>query len=128
MRRVRMTLAVVAVGSVAALGAGCGGGGSDTGATPSSTPTAQTTIPADTGSSTAAAGDAAAGKTFFEGTCQGCHTAGGTEAGAGPKLAGMGLTADAIKKQIQTPRGAMPPNLASGADLDNVIAYVESIQ
>lgn len=70
----------------------------------------------------------AAGKTFYETTCQGCHPAGGTQAGAGPVLAGKGLTADAITTQITTPAGTMPAGLASGADLENVTAFLQSLQ
>lgn len=73
-------------------------------------------------------GDAAAGKATFEGVCQGCHANGGNDAGVGPKLAGVGLTADAIKTQIVNGKGVMPGGLVSGADLDNVTAYVVSIQ
>lgn len=75
-----------------------------------------------------AAGDAAAGKTFFEGTCQGCHPAGGTADGVGPKLEGIGWDADQISNQVENGGGAMPPGLASGADLENVVAYVLSLQ
>ena len=74
-------------------------------------------------------GDIAAGKTSFEGACQGCHLAGGTEGGGvGPKLAGLGLPLAQIKMQIQNGKGAMPGGLLSGTDLDNAAAYVESIQ
>lgn len=140
MGRIRVALAIAAVGSVAAFGAiGCGGDGDDTGTTPPATETTVQTT--DTGAVTdtgatdtgatdteAAEGDVAAGKTFFEGACQACHPAGGNEVGAGPKLAGIGWSADQIKNQIEKPVGTMPPNLASGEDLDNVVAYVVSLQ
>lgn len=80
------------------------------------------------GGAAAASGDVAAGKTIFEATCQGCHTAGGTVAGVGPKLQGMGLSLDKIKYQITNGGGGMPGGLLSGTDLDNAAAYVESIQ
>ncbi|MCX6410527.1 MAG: cytochrome c [Actinobacteria bacterium] len=81
------------------------------------------------GSGTAAAsGDVAAGKTVFEANCQGCHPAGGTTAGVGPKLQGMGLSLDKIEYQITNGGGGMPGGLISGTDLDNAAAYVESIQ
>ena len=77
----------------------------------------------------APAGDAAAGMTFFASTCAGCHLNNGTAAGGvGPKLAGLGLTADRVRNQVINGGGAMPPGLASGTDLDNVVAYVLSIQ
>lgn len=85
--------------------------------------------PADGGEATGgAAGDAAAGKTVFEANCQGCHPAGGTQAGVGPQLSATALDAAGIKTTVQNGRGAMPGGLVSGADLDNVVAYVDSIK
>ena len=52
-------------------------------------------------------------------------TAGG---GVGPQLAGAGLTEDQIREQVINGGGAMPPGLAQGQDLDNVTAYVLSLQ
>lgn len=85
--------------------------------------------PADGGDAAGgAAGDVAAGKTAFEANCQGCHPAGGTQAGAGPALNTTALDTAAIKNQIINGKGAMPGGLVSGADLDNVVAYVDSIK
>lgn len=87
--------------------------------------------PADTGGGgggEAAKGDAAAGETVFASSCGGCHLNGGQEAGVGPKLAGLGLDATTIENQIVNGGAAMPAGLVSGEDLDNVVAYVESIQ
>ncbi len=65
----------------------------------------------------------------FKASCTGCHLNDGTEAGGvGPKLEGLGLSAETIKNQVVNGGGAMPPGLASGADLDAVTAYVVSIQ
>jgi cytochrome c551 len=85
------------------------------------------------GGSTAAGGgaegDAAAGKTVFAASCTGCHMNDGLDAGGvGPKLAGLGLTAERIETQIKNGGGAMPGGLVSGDDLTNVTAYVLSIQ
>jgi mono/diheme cytochrome c family protein len=75
------------------------------------------------------AGDAAAGETFFAATCTGCHMNNGQDAGGvGPQLAGQGLTADVVRTTVENGKGAMPPGLAQGEDLDNVVAYVVSIQ
>ena len=52
-------------------------------------------------------------------------TAGG---GVGPMLAGAGLTEQEIRDQVINGGGAMPAGLAQGQDLDNVVAYVLSIQ
>ena len=52
----------------------------------------------------------------------------GQDAGVGPKLAGLGLDAKFIEDRVTNGFGAMPPGLASGDDLANVVAYVKSIQ
>ncbi len=49
-------------------------------------------------------------------------------AGTGPQLAGAGLTEAQIREQVMNGGGAMPPGLATGQDLDNVTAYVLSLQ
>jgi hypothetical protein len=46
------------------------------------------------------------------------------EVGAGPRLVGANLTEEAIKNQVAHPRDAMPPNLVSGTDLDDVTAFI----
>jgi mono/diheme cytochrome c family protein len=97
-------------------------------ATTSTPPATTTATPPATGGGGGDAAAVAAGKTFFEGTCQACHTAGGTQAGVGPKLTGLGLTADRITNQIVNGGGAMPPGLASGTDLENVTKFVLSLQ
>lgn len=101
--------------------------------TPAETPPAETTpaetTPAETsGGGEEVAGDAAAGETAFAGSCGGCHVNGGQEAGVGPKLAGLGLAATRIEDQIVNGGATMPAGLASGDDLDNVVAYMVSIQ
>jgi mono/diheme cytochrome c family protein len=80
------------------------------------------------GGGEAAAGDVAAGKTTFEAVCQGCHPAGGTQAGVGPALTGSTQDAAALDVQITNGKGAMPGGLVSGQDKTNVIAYVLSIE
>jgi len=125
--------------NVVAFVLGLQGGATATTSTPTataSTPTATTSTPtATTSTPTATSGSGggdtaaiAAGKTFFEGSCQGCHTAGGTQAGVGPKLAGSGLTGDRITNQIVNGGGAMPPGLSSGVDLENVTKFLLSLQ
>jgi mono/diheme cytochrome c family protein len=85
--------------------------------------------PAETeGGGEEVSGDATAGKATFEAACQGCHANGGQEAGVGPKLAAAGLTADAVTTIVTNGQGAMPGGLVSGDDLENVTAYVLSIQ
>ncbi len=86
---------------------------------------------AATAAATAAAsgpGDVAAGRTIFEATCGGCHAGLGTEAGVGPRLAGIGWSDEQIRAQVTNGKGAMPGGLVSGTDLADVVAYVQSIQ
>ncbi len=159
MRRLRFGVALVLIGALAALVAGCGGSDPNEARTPANAPTVTNgqapvtttegeTVTGDAGGATtgttpttppatappaggAGGGDTAAigaGKTFFEGTCQVCHAAGGTQAGVGPKLAGTGLTADRVKNQVINGGGAMPPGLATGDDLENVTKFVVSLQ
>lgn len=118
------------------IGAGCGGSDPKEAETPANAPTVTngaTTTGGGTetsGGGGAAAGDAAAGKTYFEGgTCQGCHPAGGTQAGVGPDLTASKMTADELKTQIEQGKGAMPPQAqVTGADMENVVAYILSIR
>ena len=109
--------------TIPAPGAEAGSGGMDTAAAGGADAGA-----GDGAAAGGAAGDVAAGKTAFEANCQGCHPAGGTQAGAGPQLSNTKLDAAAVKNQIINGKGAMPGGLVSGADLDNVVAYVESIK
>jgi len=152
-RRLWVALPLVLVVAAMALASGCVDSSEEAAQTPSDARTvfntaAQTdsegktitapaaTAPAGGGETTgtggggeAPAGDVAAGETFFAATCTGCHLNGGQdEGGPGPKLAGLGLDAAAIESQVVNGGAAMPPGLASGADLDNVVAYVVSIQ
>lgn len=156
-RGLTITAAVVSSVAILGLGVGCGSSDSAS-VTPADAETIENsalqtdsqgkTIPAPGGTSDAApadaatdakpadggaaaggaAGDVAAGKTAFEANCQGCHPAGGTQAGAGPQLSATKLDSAAIKNQIINGKGAMPGGLVSGADLDNVVAYVDSIK
>ena len=153
-----LTIAAAVVASTALIGIGAGCGSSDSASvTPADATTidnvaAQTdsegkTVSAptaDSGSSAAtdaqapapdggegeaaATGDVAAGKAVFEANCQGCHPNGGTEAGVGPALVGSSLSTDQVRNQIVNGKGAMPGGLVSGTDLDNVVAYVDSIK
>ncbi len=105
------------------IGAGCGGSDPKEAETPANAPTV-------TNGAGKTAGDAAAGKTYFEGgSCQGCHPAGGTQAGVGPDLTASKMTADQLKTQIEKGGGAMPPQAqVTGDDLENVVAYILSIR
>ncbi len=135
MRRLRFGVAVVLIGALAAVAAGCGGSDPDEAKTPANAqtitngqPPVETSETSEDKGEGGVEGDVGAGKTAFESTCQSCHTAGGTKAGAGPVLAARGLTPDGIRNQIVNGGAAMPANLVQGADLDNVVAFVASLQ
>lgn len=154
MRRLWVALSLVAVIAAAGLLSGCVTSSDEDAQTPTNSPTvvnsaAQTdsegktiTAPAATapaggggggaesgGGGGEASGDVEAGLAVFQASCTGCHLGDGLEdGGVGPKLSGLGLTADAIETQIVNGKGAMPGGLVSGTDLDNVTAYVVSIQ
>jgi mono/diheme cytochrome c family protein len=81
------------------------------------------------GEGEAAAGDAAAGEQVFASICTTCHLNNCQDAGGvGPQLAGRGLEADYIATTIENGRGPMSPDLVSGTDFDNAVAYVLSLQ
>ena len=152
--RLTAVLVLVAIGATIGVMAGCGGSSADEAKTPANAPTVVNSAPqtdsqgktvpapgAATGGATTGGGattegggggggggDVAAGKTFFTQTCNGCHTNGGQQAGVGPKLAGAGLSEQRIHDQVVNGGGGMPPGLAKGQDLTNVVAYVVSIQ
>jgi mono/diheme cytochrome c family protein len=137
MRVSRGAVAALLVAGVLGVAAGCGGDDDSADQTTTEATTAEaltTEAPATTTApaTTSGGGDAAAveeGQIFFAATCTGCHLENGTAAGGtGPQLAGAGLSEEAIRNQVVNGGGAMPAGLASGQDLDNVVAYVVSIQ
>lgn len=73
-------------------------------------------------------GDVDAGLQVFQQNCSTCHAQDGNAAGVGPQLAGAGLTAEQVRTTVQNGRGIMPAGLVSGEDLENVVAYVVSLQ
>ena len=75
MRRLRFGVALILIGAVASLVAGCGGSDPNEAKTPANAPTVTNGqgSPTTTGAATGGTGDATAGKTVFEATCQGCH-------------------------------------------------------
>jgi cytochrome c551 len=154
-RRLWAALSLVALVAAIGLAAGCVESSEEEAQTPTNAPTVANTAvqtdsegnfvtapPAD-GAPTApaeggggggggggeAAGDAAAGQEVFSTVCTGCHLNNGQDAGGvGPQLAGQGLDAEYVTMTVMNGRGAMPAGLVSGADLENVVAYVVSIQ
>lgn len=139
MRRSRCAIAAMIVAGLLGLAVGCGGDDDEaqttteapaaTTAPPATEPAPTTEATTEEAPTTEAEGDVAAGQTFFASTCQSCHINGGRdEGGVGPRLAGAGLSEDRIREQIVNGGGGMPAGLASGEDLENVTAYVLSLQ
>jgi mono/diheme cytochrome c family protein len=153
-RRLWAALSLVALVAALGLAAGCVESSEEDAQTPATAPTVPnsavqtdsegnfvTAPPAEGGGATApeggggedaggeGGGDAAAGQEFFAATCTTCHLNNGQDAGGiGPQLAGAGLDGATIQTTVEEGRGAMPAGLAQGEDLDNVVAYVLSIQ
>ena len=126
----RLAMILVAVALIGAVFAACGddesGGGAQPTTTEATSPPATTEPPTD---GIDAADPVAAGLEFFKGTCAGCHLGNGTEAGGvGPQLEGRGVDEQRIRDQVTNGGNQMPAGLASGTDLDNVTAYVLSLQ
>lgn len=133
MRRLRISTILIAVlVALVAIAVGCGESDPDEAVTPANAQTIKNgeylSDRQDEGEGGETDPAVAAGKTAFEGKCQGCHADGGATAGAGPVLKDKGLTPEAIKAQIVNGKGAMPAGLATGEELDNITAYVASLQ
>jgi mono/diheme cytochrome c family protein len=74
------------------------------------------------------AGDAAAGKAVFATKCKACHGADGT-GGAMDKASIVGTSEAAAKAAVSSGKGKMKAVASvTGADLDNVAAYVASLK
>ncbi len=155
MRRSRVAVVLVSLIAGLSLLSACGESSEEAAQTPADSPTVANSAlqtdsngktvtappsgapaaPADTAGSApeapAAGGDPAAGETVFAASCAGCHMNNGKDAGGvGPKLAAAGLDEAAVTDVVTNGRAgtAMPGGLVSGADLENVVAYVVSLQ
>lgn len=80
--------------------------------------------PAAGGTSNASV-DAAKAEATFKNTCAGCHGQ-NLEGVVGPNLQKIGgeLSKDQIREILKNGKGGMPPNLVSGADADNIAAWL----
>lgn len=128
-----MTTSLV-VTAIALLG-GCGGSGDDSPGDAATSPSpAATTSPASTAATTTPEaplrpGRVEAGRQAFVSLpCSGCHAGAGTRAAFGPRLAGQGLSKAVIRRVIENGRGQMPAGLASGQELEDIVAYLASLQ
>ena len=73
---------------------------------------------------TVSGGGAAAqrGQAIFQDKCATCH-----ETGVGPDLNGASISIDAARAQIENGGGGMPANLVQGQELEDVLAYLQTI-
>ena len=71
-------------------------------------------------------GDAAHGRVVFVQKCASCH---GTraEGKVGPRLAGVALTVEAARAQIDNGGGIMPAHLVTGGSESDVLAYLKTL-
>lgn len=72
-------------------------------------------------------GNSASGEAIFTRECAACHGDSGRNAPVGPDLAGNPISLDDARARIQLGSGVMPPNLVEGQQLDDVLAYLETI-
>jgi cytochrome c551 len=72
-------------------------------------------------------GDAGQGEQLFAENCAGCHGEGGTGGGVGPTLAGSQISLGEARSTIENGSGVMPPDLVQGQDLEDVLAYLQTI-
>jgi mono/diheme cytochrome c family protein len=71
-------------------------------------------------------GDAARGRAVYLQKCAPCHGQ-QAEGKVGPKLAGVQLTAEEARAQIDNGGGIMPARLVTGGSEADVLAYLETI-
>ena len=70
---------------------------------------------------------AAGAKLFAAKGCTGCHGLAGAGGGVGPKLAGRGLDEALVRARVAQGKGVMPAGLATGTDVDSIVAYLRSV-
>lgn len=71
-------------------------------------------------------GDAYRGETIFVQTCASCHGRNAT-GGAGPRLRGARISLSLVQERIRNGKGIMPPNLVSGQQERDVLAYLATL-
>jgi mono/diheme cytochrome c family protein len=71
--------------------------------------------------------DATRGETLFAEKCQTCHGVRGEGGGVGPALVGSDLTISEARTKILEGGGVMPPELVTGQDLEDVLAYLQRV-
>lgn len=83
--------------------------------------------PAASAAAPSGSGDAGSGEQLFAARCASCHGQGGEGGGVGPELAGNPISLDDARARIETGSGIMPANLVEGQELEDVLAYLETI-
>jgi mono/diheme cytochrome c family protein len=68
------------------------------------------------------------GELLFAENCAACHGDAGRNASVGPDLAGNPVSIEDAREQIETGGGGMPAGLVEGQDLEDVLAYLETIR
>jgi cytochrome c550 len=68
--------------------------------------------------------DPVRGEQLFAENCATCHGEGG---GVGPRLVGNDVSIDQARSTIENGSGVMPAGLVAGQDLEDVLAYLETI-
>lgn len=71
-------------------------------------------------------GDAYRGQVVYSQSCAACHGATG-EGGVGPKLQANQISLEAAKAQIDSGSGAMPAQLVTGRQEEDLLAYLATI-
>jgi mono/diheme cytochrome c family protein len=71
-------------------------------------------------------GDQYRGQVVYSETCAACHGESG-EGGIGPRLEGNPISLAAAKAQIDAGGGTMPPQLVSGRQEEDVLAYLATL-
>jgi cytochrome c550 len=67
------------------------------------------------------------GEQLFAENCATCHGGGGSGGGVGPRLAGNDVSIEEARTTIENGSGVMPAGLVTGQDLEDVLAYLETI-
>jgi mono/diheme cytochrome c family protein len=67
------------------------------------------------------------GEQLFAENCATCHGEEGQGGGVGPRLAGNDVSLEDARSTIENGSGVMPAGLVSGQDLEDVLAYLETI-
>ena len=62
------------------------------------------------------------GQALFEDRCTQCH-----DTGVAPSLQGRAISLDDARAQIENGGGGMPADLVTGQDLEDVLAFLETI-